>query len=697
MMAATGALPLHLIGKFEVVSLLGRGAMGAVYQARDPTLDRLVAIKTISPHLVRDPEAVQRFQREARAAARLQHPNVVTVYELGEADGTQYIAMELLDGTDLGTLMKGPAALPLADRLRYVTQACRGLDYAHKKGVVHRDVKPANVQVTRDGNLKIVDFGIARLGDTGLTQTGMVVGTPPYMAPEVLTGKRGDHRCDMWALGVILYELLSGRRPFDAPTFVTLAQKIVHDPLPPLDARALGVPPALVEVVARALAKKPTDRFTDLAEMLAALDAAQGRQAQATLDVTERRNAYLGHLQEANRYLEQGSLERALLCARMAEAFSPSGSEAALLAARIEDRLSRQPLAASAPSSPTPWPATPAPPVALPPTPPPLATRPAALAWRDRLRAGGASAFRDQGAFGEPPATQAVVLDPARALLASAGSDGAVRLWDLRTRSRRALLRTPMHVRNGHDARPLAVAFTPDGQLVATGHVDGAVHVWSTASGAELPVKLRHEGMASAVAFSPSGAHLATGGIDSTLKVWEVAGFARGEARRELHRQPAGVSALLWVSRGQWIVTGHVSRILRLQDAQSGRLVATLRGPQAQVHHLTTSPDGRYLTVGSHDRTVRIIDLQTREETASIGPLKRQVAGLAWFADGTALATVAGEHLVQAWDPADGTALTSLWGAAGESYVGVAILEDGQLVSALADGRLRVWSLGELR
>jgi WD40 repeat protein len=144
-------------------------------------------------------------------------------------------------------------------------------------------------------------------------------------------------------------------------------------------------------------------------------------------------------------------------------------------------------------------------------------------------------------------------------------------------------------------------------------------------------------------------------------------------------------------------VTGHVSRILRLQDAQSGRLVATLRGPQAQVHHLTTSPDGRYLTVGSHDRTVRIIDLQTREETASIGPLKRQVAGLAWFADGTALATVAGEHLVQAWDPANGTALTSLWGAAGESYVGVAILEDGQLVSALADGRLRVWSLGELR
>src|SRR6185503_8772960 len=233
------------IGKFELLDRLGAGAMGTVYKARDPVLDRLVALKTISPRLLSDPEAAQRFQREARSAARLQHPNIVTIFELGEVGGAPYIAMELLEGVDLAEAMTGPQPLSIDQKLRVAADLCSGLDYAHKRGVVHRDVKPANVRLLPTGTVKIVDFGIAHVADSSMTQSGIVLGTPSYIAPEVLVGGRVDHRADMWAVGVVLYELLSGRRPFTGPTFASLAYSVIHGPLPPINAEALGISPAL--------------------------------------------------------------------------------------------------------------------------------------------------------------------------------------------------------------------------------------------------------------------------------------------------------------------------------------------------------------------------------------------------------------------------------------------------------------------
>ncbi|PYQ17039.1 MAG: hypothetical protein DMF79_17930 [Acidobacteria bacterium] len=200
------------IGKFEILSELGQGAMGKVYRARDPILERLVALKTVAPGLLSSPDAVARFQREARAAARLQHPNIVTIYELGEVEGTHFIAMELIEGRELGQVMAASDRFTVPQKVRIVADVCRGLDFAHKQGVVHRDVKPANVRVGRDGEVKILDFGIARLADSELTQAGTVLGTPSYISPEILRGGAVDHRADMWATGVILYEIVSGRR-----------------------------------------------------------------------------------------------------------------------------------------------------------------------------------------------------------------------------------------------------------------------------------------------------------------------------------------------------------------------------------------------------------------------------------------------------------------------------------------------------
>src|SRR4030042_4389387 len=217
--------------------------MGHVYKALDPILDRHVALKTILPSLLDSEENLKRFRREAKAAARLQHPNIVTIFEVGEVEGTHYIAMELVEGMDLGEAMASPDRLTVEQKVRMVVDVCRGLDFAHKMGVIHRDVKPANIRLTRDGTVKILDFGIARLRgseatDPNLTQQGMVLGTPSYLSPELVQGAKVDHYADMWAGGVILYEMLAGRRPFEAPTITSLIHRIVSEPPPALDAKA---------------------------------------------------------------------------------------------------------------------------------------------------------------------------------------------------------------------------------------------------------------------------------------------------------------------------------------------------------------------------------------------------------------------------------------------------------------------------
>jgi serine/threonine-protein kinase len=236
-------LRANRFGKFEIEHELGSGAMGRVYKALDPILDRHVALKTISPSLLSNEENLKRFQREARNAARLQHPNIVTIFEVGEVAGTHYIAMELVEGMELGEAMAPPDRLSVEQKVRMVVDICRGLDFAHRMGVIHRDVKSANIRLAREGTVKILDFGIAKslrgtdLTDPNLTQQGMVLGTSSYLFFELVQGYKVDHYADMWAVGVILYEMLAGRRFFEAPTITGLIYRIVSEPFLPFDAR----------------------------------------------------------------------------------------------------------------------------------------------------------------------------------------------------------------------------------------------------------------------------------------------------------------------------------------------------------------------------------------------------------------------------------------------------------------------------
>jgi serine/threonine protein kinase len=259
--------PPTQIGKYQIVELVGEGAMGTVYRAVDSVLGRTVAIKVMNASIARQADHRQRFLREAQAAGSLQHPNVVTIYDLGELDGHLFIAMEFLHGTDLEKLMVGAEPLKLQSKLDIVVDVLMGLAYAHKHGIIHRDIKPANIRVSDDGHAKIMDFGVAHLASSDITRTGLVVGTPSYMAPEQVTGGKAVPGTDLFAAGALLYHLLTGSKPFDAPTLQNLFYKIVTDTPRPLEELRPGLPRALEKVVQKAMQKDPANRYATALDM----------------------------------------------------------------------------------------------------------------------------------------------------------------------------------------------------------------------------------------------------------------------------------------------------------------------------------------------------------------------------------------------------------------------------------------------
>jgi serine/threonine protein kinase len=259
------------IGKYRIVEQVGEGAMGVVYRATDPMLNRPVAIKVMCDAIARNDELRGRFLREAQAAGSLQHPNVITIYDFGEVDGHLFIAMEFVEGEDLDRLLTKQVPLSPADKLDIVIDVLSGLAYAHKRGVVHRDVKPANIRIDDEGRARIMDFGIARVSSSSLTRTGVMVGTPAYMAPEQIVGGETVPATDLFSVGTVLYELLTGAKPFQGESIQSVMYQIVSQPAAALNAARLGLPPALDTIVDRALAKDVKDRYGSALEMANAL------------------------------------------------------------------------------------------------------------------------------------------------------------------------------------------------------------------------------------------------------------------------------------------------------------------------------------------------------------------------------------------------------------------------------------------
>ncbi len=259
------------LGQFRIVERIGAGGMAMVFKAYQPTLDRYIAIKVLPAHYARDPVFIKRFVQEARSVAKLAHPNIVQIHDFGEQDNITYIVMEYVDGGTLKDRLK--RSLPPAEAVDFIIQATEGLDCAHRNGIVHRDVKPANMLVRKDGHLLLSDFGIAKIleGTTNLTRVGTGIGTPQYMSPEQGTGQMVDRRSDIYSLGIVLFHCLTGRVPFTADSPLTITLKHMNEPLPIDKLTAEGVPVPLIQVVQKMVAKQQQDRYQMSEEVVEAL------------------------------------------------------------------------------------------------------------------------------------------------------------------------------------------------------------------------------------------------------------------------------------------------------------------------------------------------------------------------------------------------------------------------------------------
>jgi serine/threonine-protein kinase len=323
-------LPLR-IGKYEVESELGRGGFGRVYKAFDPTVNRPVAIKILTE--LDSPELLARFKTEASATGNLHHPNIVTIYEFGMDNNSPYLVMEYLEGQDLQQVIAARQPLSLLEKVRIMAQVAQGLHSAHRNLIVHRDVKPSNIRVLPNGEVKVMDFGIARLlqqSNTRLTRQGDMIGTIKYMAPEQFHGVEADALCDIFAYGLVFYELLSGKNPFEASDSRTMMYKLVSEQPAPLSETAPDCPPALEHIVMRALEKAREDRYQSLEDLLLDLQP-------VVMSLQKARAEELLH--EARGFFNSGEIVQVEPILRNSLELDPMNPEAKKLRAQLQQAL----------------------------------------------------------------------------------------------------------------------------------------------------------------------------------------------------------------------------------------------------------------------------------------------------------------------------------------------------------------------
>ena len=664
---------LELGGRYALEALLGAGGMGEVWRAVDRQLDRPVAVKVLRDRFA-DPRVAQRFQQEARIAARLQHSGIAVVHDVGSHDGQLFIVMELLRGQDLAAMLqRAPAGLPLATVVSVATQAAEALAAAHASGVIHRDLKPANLFLLPDGQLKICDFGIARTAEsaTGLTGTGNFVGTPAYMSPEQwVDGKSVDQRSDLYALGCVLYTLLAGLPPFPSGELPTLIYNHLNTtPARVREIRA-DVPVRLDRLIGDLLAKKPGDRPPDAGQVAAVLRSIgaelSSREAERPDLPTVTGERGTQNTDGAGRGRPDSGRGRR---PRRAALLAISGGGILAVAGAITGII----LATSSPAH------------------HPAAGLPRAPSY------GLLRSLADPG--NGKYSVRFVAFSPDGQTLAAPGSDGHTYLWDPATGHRKAMLTDTGTGSNGI----AAVAFSPDSRTLATADSNGRTYLWDVATGHPITT-LTDPGTGSfgvrTVVFSPDGELLATADSNGRTYLWDVATWHQIATLTDTGTGATGATVALSPDSAM-AATADSNGHAYLWEVATRDQITTLTSNDTGKYGLWAaafSPDGKTLATADGSGHLHLWDVTTRRETATLTDAHTGTYGIwavAFSRDGEKLASGDSNGRAYLWDVQTRHQLTVLKDPGGVSVLGVAFSPDGKtLATADSDGRTYLWKVG---
>jgi WD40 repeat protein len=731
------------IAGYDILGVLGHGAMGVVYQARDRRLKRVVALKMVLAGAHASMRDRERFRVEAEAVARLQHPNIVQIYEIGEQDGRPYCALEYLDGGTLASRIK-EAPLPAAEAARVLELLARAMHAAHQKGIVHRDLKPGNVLLAGNPALppaqcvpKIVDFGLAKLldEDAGQTRTGAVMGTPSYMAPEQAAGKTREvgPAADIYSLGAILYDSLTGRPPFKAETVMdTLQQVLTREPVAPTSLNP-KVPRDLETICLKCLDKEPARRYANAGELaddlrrfldgepikarpvsvwgrgvkwakrrpalaamtalacvafVAALGLAGGlwynaelraKAVQSLESARQTLNELTGKITEKEALLDDKQKE----VQRLGVEVEAKKEEVKQIDQRGRRLARRIRYAADMNLAQAAWETSDAARVVElldKYTPRPDEDDVRGFEWYYLWRL----CHSDRKTLtGHSASVVALAVSPDGKTIASGGQDRAVILWNAASGEVRARL-----PRFNLDVR--ALAFQPGGKILAVGTWDKTVDLWDV-SGKE-PQRLESlpaGGPVFSLAFAPDGGLLAAGCAKGVVEVWEV------ETRKKLHtlqEHRGDVRAVAFNPKDDTLATAAEDLTVKLWDPTTGKVLHTLQGNGPAVYALAFDPkDGRTLATGGADYMVRLWDVAAHELRATLVGHRAAVGSLAFTADGQTLASGSSDRTVKLWDVKTERERATIKGhTSGINRLAFA-LEDKVLVTGSSDHTLKLW------
>lgn len=620
---------LGSLGHYDIVRIAGRGGMGMVLKAFDTHLQRDVALKILDPRLANDDIAYERFCREVQVMASMMHENVVAVHSV-ECEDTghklPFLVMQFVDGESLEDLLHREGRLEPLEIVRLGRQITAGLAAVHEKGLVHRDIKPGNILIEKGtGRVKLTDFGLARAEQSvRLTSTGMVAGTPLYMAPEQARGEQVDERSDLFSLGTVLYEMASGESPFLAKTPLAVLKRLTDDTPRDLHDIVPDLPQWQVDVITKLLAKKPENRYKTAREVAEIFE-------QHYLMVTTS-NVVCPKVRRERQLRRRKFAITAAAGVLLAVTSFVAGT---IVGAKVVPHWFQ-------PANPSPSLATvmrgnsgPVWSVGFTPD-----SQHVAMAVDDgtvKFWDVPSGALRSSMSAHKGP-VWGMAISPDGKLLATGSDDTTAKIWDVAKRQELHTL--------PHTGGIRTVAFDPSSEILATGGRTGAVRLWSAATGKPLRETAGHQGIVTALAFSPDGSLLVTGSGDKTVKVWDV---ATGGERLSLDGHAGGVYAVAFSPKGDKIAVGGWDKIIRIYDVDSGTKLATLEGPMQDIWGLAFSPDGTRLAAGHEDRIVSVWDVALQRNIAILRGHTSTVYTVAFSRDGQWLASSSRDGTIHLW------------------------------------------------